>query len=370
MKAALLGTLRMLRAMRKHVAPGGEFSKILILQLQNLGDTLVFIPALRALREGLPKAELHLLASPIAAEVYADCPLVNRIWTRPEPQASWREGWRLLRTLRRQRYDCVLLDANHLAFAYQAAAAFLGARHTIGFDWDGRGALSTSRLPIPESGSKIDANLELVRALGVSTAPRRMEYWISQDTSAEARALLKRHGVSEGGRLICLHPGSNWPSKQWFPERFAQLARLLRARHVAQIAVTGTAAEGALAEQIVRDSGPACFSLAGETSLAVLAAVFRRAALVIAVDSGPRHLAEAVGAPLVILLSAQDDARLWSPADPGCVVLRYNPPCSPCRLPVCPLPGHDCMASISVVEVESAAIRVLQPAGTRDEDAR
>lgn len=338
-----------------------SLNKILVVQLQNLGDSMIFTPTLRALREAFPQARIDMLVHPISYEVFHHCPYVDRFWQLPS-----RRLYHLLRCLpqiRREHYDAVILDINHKAFLYNLIAFLTGAQKRIGFDWEGRGAWCTVRLPCPTDGSFVAANLALVEAISPQKRSRQygLEFWVTESDCLWVAQTLRQFGVLDEDLLICVHPGSNWLSKRWFPDRFARVIEVLINNYHAKVVLTGTPSEVSLVEGIIREvriptsTATMLTSLVGKMTLGQLAALIQRANLLVTVDSGPQHLATALGTPMVLLMSAQDYRQRWAPPeDPKVLVLRHDPPCSPCLRSICPLPTHDCMAAISVEEVLSA----------------
>jgi len=351
----------MIRIQYRQSRPLLPLTKILIIQLQNLGDSMVFIPALRALREVFPQARIDLLVHSIGFEVFRYCPYVNNFWYLPSWQ--WVHLLLISKQIRHIHYDAVILDINHKAFLYNLIALLTGARERIGFDWEGRGIFCTLCLPCPVDASFIEANLSLVEAISPQKRNwcKDLEFWITENDYLWVEQTLRQFGVSNKDLLICIHPGSNWQSKRWFPDRFACVIKTLIKEYCAKVVLTGTKSEIPLINSIIHkinlspQLNTMLISLVGKTTLGQLAALIQRANLLVTVDSGPQHLAVAVGTPMVLLMSAQDYRRRWAPPDdPRYLVLRHDPPCSPCLQPVCPLPTHDCMASISVEEVLAA----------------
>jgi ADP-heptose:LPS heptosyltransferase len=276
--------------------------------------------------------------------------------------------WRTLLGIRRRRYDAVILDVNHKAFLYQLIALLTGSKRRIGFNWEGRGSFCHTFQAFDADCSCVVQNMRLMSLVGAPWSDDfKLEYWIEDGDRRSVGILLENDGVKEEGRpVVCIHPGSHWPSNWWFPERYAEVINALYRRHAARIFITGTKDEIPLVESILRAVDCPCISLAGKTDLPQLASLLNGADLLVSVDTGPRHLAEAMGTPLVLLRSAQNHRKQWEPAADNAVVLRHETPCSLCFLPICPLPGHDCMSQITVEEVLEAAGRVLG-SGSRHE---
>jgi ADP-heptose:LPS heptosyltransferase len=299
--------------------------KILLLQLQQVGDSMAVSPLLRALHQRYPDMILDVLASPAAKAVHRKSPHVHAILT----------------AARGVRYDCVLACVNQVSFRYAMIAALTGARRRLGFDVDGAGFLFTRRMSIPPGMNVLKANMLLAAALDADATNPVEEFWFD-NADREAAA----HLVPEQPYVV-IHPGSNWQSKTWYADRWAAVADALAP--LVPVFV-GTAAEAPLVEQIGRG-----ISLVGKTDLCQLGAVMERAELCITTDSGPRHIAGALGRPLVTVMSSLDEPYRWAFDRPNEVVLRTDPPCAACLLSYCS--HRTCMDRLTVDAVLSACAR-------------
>jgi ADP-heptose:LPS heptosyltransferase len=299
--------------------------KILLLQLQQVGDSMAVSPLLRALHQRYPDMMLDVLASPAAKAVHRKSPHVHAMLT----------------AARGVRYDCVLACVNQVSFRYAMIAALTGARRRLGFDVDGAGFLFTRRMSIPPGMNVLKANMLLAAALDADATNPVEEFWFD-DADREAAA----HLVPEQPYVV-IHPGSNWQSKTWYADRWAAVADALAP--LVPVFV-GTAAEAPLVAQIGRG-----ISLVGKTDLCQLGAVMERAELCITTDSGPRHIAGALGRPLVTVMSSLDEPYRWTFDRPNEIVLRTDPPCAACLLSYCS--HRTCMDRLTVDAVLSACAR-------------
>jgi len=330
MKAALRAALPAIaniagRVVRRDAdAPLPDRPKILLLQLQQIGDSMVVSPLLRALHQRYPDMALDILATPVAQAVHRKSPHVRRIHVS-------------LSAARTERYDCVIACVNQVSFRYAAIAAASGARRRIGFDVDGAGFLYTRRLTVPEGVDVIRANMLIAAALDANTAPTE-EFWFDDEDRAAVATMLPAQP------FVVIHPGSNWQSKTWYADRWAAVADGLAPLHPVFV---GAASDAALVEQIGRGT-----SLVGKTTLCQLGAVMERAALCVTTDSGPRHIAGALGRPLVTLMSSLDRPYRWTFSRPNEIVLRTDPPCAACLLSYCS--HRTCMDRLTVDAVLAA----------------
>jgi lipopolysaccharide heptosyltransferase I len=276
--------------------------RILIVRLSAIGDVIHGLPVLCALRSALPSAFIGWVVEGRSGDLLEGHPALDALVRVPRHWlTSPREAWRLRQRLRALRFDTTI-DLQCLTKS--AVAAWLsGARWRIGKAHPHARELSRwfNNDLVDVGGSHvIEHYLELLRPLGVTSPVVRFDL---PEQAADARAAdcFIHNSQLAAGRFAILNPGAGWPSKIWPAERYGELARSLRDAHgLPSVAVWGGEDERPLAETIVAASGGAA-RLAPPTSLAELAALCRRAALCVASDTGPMHLAVAVGTPTISL---------------------------------------------------------------------
>jgi ADP-heptose:LPS heptosyltransferase len=329
--------------------------RILIMQLQQLGDSVVFTPTLRAIRRRFPKANITILASPISFELYKKSEHIDEIVIMPPPsRRPW--SWLVMfRGLRRRRFDLAIADVTQLSMKYGVLASFSGARQRIGFESNHRGFLYTTRLKCPDGLSFLDCNLEIARVLGADDNDKHVECPFDTADSDYVESLLSSSGL-DGPRVV-MHVASNWQSKTWDSERWANLAQRLIEERGCSIIFVGTKAERDYIAAIESRVGVKTLSLVGQTDLCQLAALLTKCDLFVGTDSGPRHLAAASGCRQVTVMSSQDRPTRWVFDRQSEVVLRTDPGCSPCFKSYC---SHRlCMMSIDTSAVFEACIRQI-----------
>jgi heptosyltransferase I len=338
--------------------------KALVVRLSSIGDVVHTLPVLAALRRH--GWEAGWLVEPPARPLLDHNPALAEVVQAPSRRAfAWGGAASAARALRRGGYD-VALDFQGL-WKSAAWARVSGARRVVGWDRDERRE-SASAFLLGETlardghGHVIDRNLELLRAIGIDAVGLR-EFPLPFDPHAVARVDRGLDGLAEP--VAILNPGGGWPSKLWPAERFGQLARGLRALGLAPL-VTWGPGERALADRVVAASGGAA-RRAFETTLSDYVELARRARIVVAADTGPMHLACAVGTPVVALFGPTDPERN-GPFAPEDVVLREIPPCAPCYSRACAW-HQGIMDDIEVDAVLAAATRRLEVAREQDHHA-
>ena len=341
-----------------HGAPA--LARVLVVLPNWYGETLFATPFLRLLRQQRPEAFLATLGLPRCREILAHHPGVDALIDYDEQGAHrgpW-GTWRLVRELRRQRFDTAFILRRSLSRTLLLALAGVPAR--IGAANRKSGWLLTHRAPAPAAPlHKASTYLPLLEAAGLSAVPGPYEYIVTERERQQARERLAAHRA-EHRTLVALHPGANWEHKRWPVERFAALADRLIESRGAQVAITGGPDDAPLAEAMTSKMRQRALVLTGDTTLRELGAVLAETSLVVANDTGVLHVAAALGRPVVALFGPTSP-RLTGPlGDPARTIVLHHPDCCPsipCRQPH--HPGSPGMAAISVEEVYEAASRLL-----------
>jgi len=330
--------------------------RILIVRLSAIGDVLHGLPVLNALRDARPRAFIAWVVEGAAGQLLRDHKALDELFVVPR---KWLTSPRAVADLRRRlralRFD-ISVDLQGLTKS-AVAARFSGARQRIGFDGrDGRELsrwLNNVRVQ-PTRTHVVDRNLELLAPLGITDAVPRFDLDDAPADAQAAREILATRRLGE--RFAVINPGAGWPSKLWPAERFAGVARYLGTRHALRSLVVWAGEEERIsAEQIVAGSA-ACATIAPATSLRELAAVARQASVFVSSDTGPLHLAAAVGTPCVGLFGPMPAERN-GPYGPHHVAVQkmYFPATSRQRRTA----GPESMEAISIEHVCEACDRIL-----------
>ena len=352
--------------------------RILVIRLDLIGDLVLSMTAVRALKRTYPEAEIDLLAVPASAKVVMHDPELTEIitydpnvWRRPKAlvQAkNWRDLYRLRRCLRARHYDIVV----SVFGAWAGAIAVLsGAKRRVGFGRESYPGFMTDNVPgrhwnPGDRKHEVDYCLELAKSSGAITSPadRTPRLYVDPQALQQLEQLLMQEGVQQAKPLIACHVTSNnGQSKRWPIPYWATLIDKLIREQGAQVTFTGAPLDSPLIESVSRRMQEQAINLAGKTSLPQLVALLQRADLVISGDSGPMHIAAAVGTPLIAIHGPTDPA-LSGPVSPTATILRSDIWCSPCYnakdTADCRFFTTQCMKNISpdqVLEVVKAKLK-------------
>ena len=326
-----------------------------------VGDAVMSLPALRALRDRFPEAHIAVLARPWVADLYAREPLDRVIpYTAARGWGDWSGKIAAAQRLREERFDCTILLQNAFDAALVAWMARIPER--IGYARDGRGLLLTRAIAAPKAGEIPKHErfyyLELLRRAGIIDAlPPDPQVRLSG--AEEACESGKREFARRGIRLpvIGVSPGAAYGSaKRWPAERFAEAASRLASELGASVAVFGSADERGLCEQVALRTGGV--NLAGATSLREFIDLAAACRVYLTNDSGAMHIASALGVPTVAIFGATDHVGT-GPAGANARVVREPVDCSPCLLRECPI-DHRCMTAVEPNRVADTALSLLK----------
>ena len=341
---------------RKGVPKDWTPKRILVVKLDHVGDVLLATPVFANLRQAYPNAELHALAGKWSRVVLENHPAVDEViaYNSPffcragEQPTRLPAAIRLYRHLRRQKYDLVVElrgDWRSVGFAClriapkQIGRAPLQVAHKLGFARF-RGTHETVR------------NLDILNRAGIPTPVQTPMFLITAVDEKWAADFLAARGIT-AQPLVAIHPGSPVALKRWRPERYAELADWLVAQKRAEIIFVGVHAEMPIIAQIQALMQAKATNIAGETSLTQLASILHACQLFIGNDSGPMHLAAAVGTPTIGLYGPGDPGR-FGPVGAQCQTLRRKLDCPPCLGTSCRFGGEGCMSEIQVADVIQA----------------
>jgi lipopolysaccharide heptosyltransferase II len=361
--------------------------KILVLRLDLLGDVLLTMPAVEALHERYPGAEIWMMTLPYTSDIPARYPFVHRVVAldtngirslrgllNPRTLKKWYDTYWLLR---RQRFDLAVSFFGLMASLW---AFHSGARHRMGYYKEAYPLLHTHTLP----GRRYDRRhhearwcLDLAALAGASGRDRYLHLSVEPSAAARMGRVLAAQGIDDGSLVIGVHAGSiNGSAKRWPAAHWAELADRLQEELGARVVLTGSRAEMPIARGVAGLMRTRPIVLTGETSVDELAAVLARCDLVLSGDSGPLHMAVALNRPTISIYGPTDPAISGPFPRPGqtAVVLRTGIGCSPCYNALatadCPYGNAVCMSHLTVDTAYAAARRVAHESRQKAESSR
>jgi heptosyltransferase-2 len=312
-----------------------------------LGDVMLSLGALRDVRRNFPTARLEVLARPAFADLYGAVEGLDAVVAA--------KGVRADAATVRGRFDAALLFTNSFGSALSMALGRIPERW--GYATDGRGPLLTRRARVPDEvrqRSQVYYYRAVLSGVGLQVSA-------SPDTALRPPGawLARGEALLGAGDWIGLNPGAAYgAAKQWLPSRFAAAGDRLARQTGARVAILGSAAERPLAEAIAAAMQETPKVLCGETTLTDLVGVLQRLRLLVTNDSGPMHVAAALGVPTVAIFGSTD-WRETAPQNTRHVLLRADVDCAPCLLRECPI-DHRCMTRVEIADVVAAGSALWQ----------
>ena len=344
--------------------------RLLIVMPSPLGDAVMAMPTVRALRHLYGQACITALVRDSTRPVLESCPWVDRVVTIRTRRRGLLDGQRtrpvvLARRLAAGRFDMAVLLPNSFRTALLARMA--GIPRRVGYDRDGRGFLLTDRLlPRRDRGGFIpvptrDYYLGIARYLGAIDPDPTLELFTRPDHDARADQILTDAGFEPSGakRLVLVSPGANYgDAKMWHSDRFAAVAQRCVHEFGLVVAVTGAPSERQILDRVLAATrAPILDLLRLGVDLTLLKSVIRRSSLVVTNDTGPRHMAAAFNVPVVTIFGPTDPA--WTSIDFAHErQVRVDVFCGPCQKKKCPL-DHRCMTQISPEMVLDQVVALL-----------
>ena len=329
--------------------------RILIIEVNWLGDVIFSTPFIKAVREAYPDGYIACLIHPRCCEVIEGSPRINDIIIYDEEGAH--KGLfgklRLIREVRAKRFDTTFIL--HRSFTKALIAFLAGIKERIGYPTKGREWLLTKAVEgADEQVHKVEYFLNIARGAGITPKDNSYEFFTDKSDDIFIERLLAEDGIKSGDKIITLCPGGNWDPKRWPKERFAGLAAKLSEKTGVKIAIAGAAKDVKLAEFIRNQAKIKAAITCGRTNIKQLGALFKRSGLVIANDTGPMHIAVASGSKVIALFGPTAPA-LTGPYGRGNykVIFKNNACTVPCYDLTC---GENrCMSAIEIEDVVTEA---------------
>jgi ADP-heptose:LPS heptosyltransferase len=336
--------------------------KIIVVDFGGVGDLVLSIPFLRGLRTVFPSSTVSVLCADSRGMILKEQPYIEKLFLPPMTLLG------LLKTgvqLRKKRFDMAINLMPETSF-FSAIKMYLlfrliNAGQWIGRNTEGRGFFYDIKVSEQKMQTEDEVLMygKILSAISDVEFDARLEFHSSKESRKRAGELLSKERNLRKQPFVLINPGSDWPSRRWPIDRYAELVeRLAKLFPNVEFGIIGTQGEGELARFIKGSCGERVFILAGKTSIELLPAVMERACLVITNDSGPAHIARAVGVPVAILAGPSSSAYLTIKGRGESVLMQHPVSCSPCLEVSCDT--MDCWNVLSVDEVLAVTSKMLK----------
>ncbi|MBN1931771.1 MAG: lipopolysaccharide heptosyltransferase I [Desulfobacterales bacterium] len=336
---------------------------ILIVKLSAIGDVIHTLPALNAIRSCYPHAKITWLVEKDASDFVKDHPAIDRViisnrkrWLKTFFTESRHKNIAEIRCfikeLRDTYYDLIIAFQSLLKSGI--LIGLTRGKRKIGF---GRGMdhmeysyffLNERIPPVSMEHHALSRGLMLLDSIGIHSSEIVYHIPIKDQDRKTANYLIEQHQLKGFKPLVAINPGAKWETKLWDRQKFAELADALIEKYQVHLIFTGSKADHEAIEDILSRMHGTAVNLAGKTSLLTLAAVYEKTDFIISTDTGPMHVAAALGKPVVALFGPTAPWRT-GPFGPGHQIIRSQIKCSPCFKRKCET--HECMQQISVQDV-------------------
>jgi len=382
--AGLAARIRRLLGRRRRAAATAENDDprvILLVQLDHLGDAIISTAILPSLRSRYPAASIEVLAGPWNRELFEAMPEVDRVHVSRVnrfarsgfARFAWTAAtfWWGLR-LRERKVDLGVDLRGEFPIALMLWLC--GARRRLGWACGGGGFLLSDTADFLPGRPEVESRWALIARLGIRPPddPRRRQPRFEPPAIGVRGSGIGVRGSGIGvresgigvresgiGGLVVLHVGAGTPAKQWPAAYWRELLGRIIVAHGPQVVLVGSGKDCKIATEILGSRRwPGVEDCTGRLNVAELAAVLRRADVLVGADSAPAHLAAAVGTPVVVLFSGTNDPLQWKPCGRAVTVLRHAVACSPCHRERCPRRGHPCMSGLRPRQVAAAVDRI------------
>ncbi len=338
--------------MRKKSFPKESTRSVLVISLKRVGDAVLSIPAFRAIKENLPKSQVTVFADSYIKDILESIPYIDAV----VPYAKRSTFLKKAKSVRKLVYNSFDLAVD-MTCDYTLEGALWTwlskARYRVGYNIWKRGFLFN--LPIPHEKGPVHAMDEIyniVKSLGLETKDKTLKINPSEEAKDSVQKFLRNKKIKDRGLIIGIHPGGYYPTQRWESERFAEVADYTAEKHSAHIVLMGGSEEEEIIQKIKTHMTHPCAVFLNQP-LGDLLALLQSCHLLICNNSGPLHMAAALGTRTVSTMGPTIPERWW-PHGEDHVVLRKDLPCMPCNEGRCRLKTLDCMKLITVKDMIDA----------------
>lgn len=342
---------------------GGK--RFLVVRTDRIGDVLLTTPAFKALRINYPDSFISVMVAPIARDIVEGNPYIDEVivYDKNNKDKGIFGFFRMVSFLRKRRFDTALVL--HIKKRTNLLCFLAGIKERVGYYNNKFGFLLNKKIPdLRPQGKKHEAQycLEVLRAIGIEEGDSELFMPLKPPAEEWAEEILKKYKVERKDKLIAINPGASCPSKIWPAERFAILADKLIEKYTARICLLSGPSDLKIASEVLSKIKNPVINLSGHTTISQVASFLKRCNLFITNDSGPMHIACAVGTPVVAIFGRNESGlspRRWGPLGKQSAVLHKEVGCVECLAHNCQK-GFACLLAITEEEVLEATDKLLK----------
>ncbi|MDD5097164.1 MAG: lipopolysaccharide heptosyltransferase II [Candidatus Omnitrophica bacterium] len=342
-----------------------QLKRILIVRTDRIGDVLLSTPVIKALRQKYPQAYISMMVAPYAKDIVENNPYLDEVivYDKDGLHKSWLRSLKFASRLKKKKFDLAVIL--HPTNRVHLLAFLAGIPKRLGYNRKLGALLNLKKEHQKQDGLKHEAeyNLELLKDLGIADGYTDLYIPIKAESVKWADDFLKKEGISPSDKILAINPGASCPSKLWPFERFAQVAAKLSKAHNLKVLILAGPKDTLLADKVTKhqELKDKVINLAGKTSISQLASILKRCVLFISNDSGPVHIASAVGTPVISIFGRSQaglSPKRWGPLGKRDRYLHKEVGCIQCLAHNCQK-EFACLKAISVDDVVQVAESIL-----------
>lgn len=338
--------------------------KILIVRLDRMGDVVLSTPVIKTVREAYPDSYIAFMVRPVCRDIVEGSPYLDEviIYDKEGGEKGLIGNAKFILGLKRKKFDTAIVL--HPTTRTHLVAFLAGIRERVGYDRK-MGFLLTKRIPhLKHLGLRheIDYTLDLLRYIGLEPKVKELYMPINSRSEEKVADIFKRHGVKESDKVVVINPSASCVSKRWSAERFAKVADKLAEHRGARIIIISGVSDKNFGDNVANAMRKSRVNLSGKTSVGDVASLLKHSSLFISNDSGPVHIACAVGTPVIAIFGRSDrglSPLRWGPTGEGDIVLHKDAGCGLCLAHNCKS-GFKCLKAVTVEDVLGAAETILE----------
>lgn len=340
----------------------GIYRRILVVRTDRIGDVLLSTPVLKALREHYPSSYIAMMVAPATRDIVDGNPYLDKVIVFDKDRMNgFLSTVNFAKKLKRENFDISIVL--HPTVRVHFLVFLAGIKERIGYDRKAPYFLSRALPHRKHEGARHEAeyNFDLLEPLGIYNVQRQLYMPIKEDAARAVDRLLKEAGLADTDTLVAVNPAASCVSKLWPPAKFAQVIDRLCARPGVKVLIVADTSHRKISEELLGLTHNSPVDFSGRFDLSQLACLFKRCSLVISNDSGPVHMAVAVGTPVISIFGRNQPGlspKRWGPLGQRDVFLHKNTGCEPCLAHAC-VSSFKCLEAVSVDEVLVHAGRVL-----------